>query len=128
MVKVGKIEGQDVEFDQETFEFSVEIEGKKFKAKSFPGLQRAVTMSKEVKWEKAIQVAYDESRPPEVISVTLRGKTYYEVVDGKMHSIGSWNLYVLDEAKLKKMTEISNRIQKLKEQWNKIKNKLKRLS
>lgn len=127
VVTVGQIQGHDVHYDEQTYEFSVEIDEKVFRAKSFPGLQRLVAKSKEVTWEKVIEVGWDESAGAKVVSVTLRGNKYYEFVDGKLHSIESYNLYEMDEDRCMRLTAISNEIRKLKDKWHKIKGELRRV-
>jgi len=127
MVKVGRIDGQDVEYDEQTYEFRVEISGQTFRAKSFPGLKRLVEKSKKLVFEKAMEIGWSPSTPPKAVEVTQRGTGLYVMADGKLHRADSYNLYKWDANVFRRLSEISAEVRKLEDEWNEIKGKLKRI-
>jgi len=126
-VRVGEIKGQEVYYDEETYEFSVTIGENTFKAKSFPSLKKLVEKSEELQWEKVMEIGYDEATPPKILEVTLRGRNYYVLADGKLHVIDSYRFYRFNQGAFNRLTEISEKIRKLNQAHSEITGKLKRL-
>ena len=125
MVKVGEIDGCDVEYDEKTYEFSVTISGQVFRSTSFPRLKQLVDKSKELKWEKVMYMGYEASQPPRTVEVTLRGNKYYEMVEGKLRPAETYYLYEFDQKVFDRLTAIAVRIRKLKGEWSEVKSKIK---
>lgn len=127
MTVVGEIEGKPVTYDKESYEFSVEINGETFKAKSFPSLKKLVEQSKTYEWITVMRLSYSNQAPSK-IKVTKRGSGYYELYDGKLHRAESYYLYEMDEEKFKQLTELCEQIESLGDQYEAVKNKLKQVA
>lgn len=56
----------------------------------------------------------------------MRGNRYYVMQSGKLCSVDIYNLYKLDEAKFSSLTDLANKIKALDEEFDRVKNSLKR--
>lgn len=127
-IEIGKFQDFEIRYNPHKKQFVSFVKGKVITAKSEQALERQIKQILEVKFDKVIDVRNWDIGRPEILQVVKRGTRFYSVKNGKLKPIDSYHLHEYNEEIFKELTQLAEKYFKIKDRWQTLVNKLRRLS